>query len=108
MHCLSNARNALYTLLLWGWCQAAVAQISRPGFVEDVGKDSLEAAGGELYAWIAIAFAVLTALAALWPAFLFIQGRKEEGWDATKNVLIGAAAFVVLGTLVFGVIGVMS
>jgi drug/metabolite transporter (DMT)-like permease len=108
MEMLSQLKRVIGVALLWAYCQVAAAEISRPSFVDNVGKESLEAAGSEVYAWIAVGFAVLLGLASLWPALLFVQGRKEEGWDAAKNVLIGAVGFVALGALAFGVLEAMG
>ena len=109
MQKLHKAGHALGTALLWLYCQAAVAaRIEKPSFVDDVDKSALDSAGQEIYSWLGAGFLVVVGLASIRPGWHFINGEKDEGVRHSKDILIGAVVYVVLGSIVFTVMETMG
>lgn len=80
--------------------------ITKPSFVKSVDKSKLDDAGGEIYAWAIGIVVIVLALAALRPAYLFSQDKKEEAFEHIKNLLMAAGAIVFLGGAIFAIISV--
>jgi len=102
--------QAVKALVLYWVCWGVVhaAEIKRPSFVNTTTANNIEKAGNEIYTWLIIGLGVAFAIAALFPAWYFMQGDKEKAVELSKNILIGAVVAVAFGGVVFAVIDAAS
>ena len=89
--------------------EPSIAQnIQKPDFINNSGTDAVRQGGSEIFKWIVIIFGTVVGLVSIIPAFHFIGGRSQEGWEWVKNIVIGVFVAVILGGLVFAVISAMG
>jgi len=93
---------------LSAYAASSNGKIPTPSFVNEVDSGSIEKAGNEISGWILLFMAVIIALFSVRPGYYFFTGKAAEGWEYSKDILIGAVISSVLGGLAFAVIGAVS
>ncbi|MCP3671506.1 MAG: hypothetical protein GY814_13965 [Gammaproteobacteria bacterium] len=84
----------------------AVAQdIKIPSYIKTIDSSKLEDAGKEINMWIYALLVVIIAASAIRPAFAFVQGKREEAIEHSKDIIYGVVFAVGFGSVVFVIMG---
>lgn len=92
---------SFFTLSVSAVCYAD--GIKRPKFVDEVSKDKLEDAGGELNSWLFVFVGVCTAISCVRPVYSFLTGKTEQAWHQVIEVVMAVVCSAFLAGLVFAV-----
>ncbi len=107
---MKNALNKTNAIILGLTVMPAVAEVTyqKPPFIKDVNSTVLNEAGNEIYIWVLAAFVVTVALFSIKPGFLALTGKWDEAKESTTQIFYGVGLGMLLGGIVFAVMGKMS